>query len=136
MALHGLLRRRDLLVPIGSGLAALGLASACTARSAVPSLAPGQAQTVAPPQVKSSGPLILAQTAAIPSTDPFPSGPALSAFRWAMFNPLVSLDAKKQPLPYLAESWAFSGDGRTLTFHLRRGVKFHSGRPLTAEAVK
>ncbi|MGK9169790.1 ABC transporter substrate-binding protein [Inquilinus limosus] len=35
--------------------------------------------------------------------------------------------------PGIAESWAVSDDGRTFTFKIRDGVKFHSGNPLTAE---
>ena len=38
--------------------------------------------------------------------------------------------------PNLAESWEVSGDGMTVTFALREGAKFHSGRPVTAEVVK
>ncbi|MDI6893846.1 MAG: ABC transporter substrate-binding protein [Bacillota bacterium] len=38
--------------------------------------------------------------------------------------------------PMLAEKWDVSPDGKTYTFHLRKGVKFHSGNPLDAEAVK
>ncbi|MTD12451.1 ABC transporter substrate-binding protein [Nakamurella sp. YIM 132087] len=38
--------------------------------------------------------------------------------------------------PWLAQSWDISGDGKTYTFHLRDGVKFSDGTPLTAEAVK
>ena len=37
--------------------------------------------------------------------------------------------------PYLATSWSFSNSNKTLTFHLRTGLKFPSGDPLNAEAV-
>ena len=36
----------------------------------------------------------------------------------------------------LATSWDMAADGLTYTFHLRDGVLFHDGTPLTAEAVK
>ena len=37
--------------------------------------------------------------------------------------------------PRLAESWTSSADGLTWRFKLKRGVTFHDGSPLTAEAV-
>ncbi len=38
--------------------------------------------------------------------------------------------------PWLAESWSPSGDGRSVTFKLRRDVMFHDGTPFNADAVK
>lgn len=38
--------------------------------------------------------------------------------------------------PCLATDWQVSPDGKTYTFNLRRGVKFHDGTPFDAEAVK
>jgi peptide/nickel transport system substrate-binding protein len=37
--------------------------------------------------------------------------------------------------PYLAQSYAFTNDDKTLTFHLRPGLKFPSGDPVDAKAV-
>ena len=49
---------------------------------------------------------------------------------------LVRLSLAGEPLPWLAESWSQSRDGRTWTLNLRKGVVFTDGAPFTAEAVK
>ena len=35
----------------------------------------------------------------------------------------------------VAESWDISDDGKTITFKIRPGLKFHSGNPVTPEDV-
>ncbi len=38
--------------------------------------------------------------------------------------------------PDIAESWEVSEDGKTITFKIRDGIKFHSGNPVTAQDVE
>jgi peptide/nickel transport system substrate-binding protein len=52
-----------------------------------------------------------------------------------IYEPLVRTDQDLNIIPALAESWEFSADGMTLTFHLRQGVTFHDGSAFTAEDV-
>jgi peptide/nickel transport system substrate-binding protein len=52
--------------------------------------------------------------------------------RYVLFTTLVRYDSALAPQPYLARAWAWSGDGRTLTFHLHSDVRWHDGVPTTA----
>jgi peptide/nickel transport system substrate-binding protein len=55
----------------------------------------------------------------------------------ALFNGLVRYSPVDwTPQPDLAERWETSKDGLTWTFHLKKGVTWHDGRPFTAEDVK
>ncbi len=53
-----------------------------------------------------------------------------------LYDGLVKFDSHFNPTPALAEYWTISGGGARITFHLRRGVRFHNGRELTAADVK
>ncbi|MDR2462860.1 MAG: ABC transporter substrate-binding protein [Verrucomicrobiales bacterium] len=53
-----------------------------------------------------------------------------------MLAGLVDMDWTTQEIiPGLAKSWEISADRRTYTFHLRRGIKWSDGAPLTADDV-
>lgn len=50
-----------------------------------------------------------------------------------LYDGLVQWNEKNEIVPNLAESWTISPDGRTYTFKIREGVKFHNGDPVTAQ---
>ncbi len=56
------------------------------------------------------------------------------------YNTLLRVDPNDRtgtkPAPSLAESWSESKDGKTYTFKIRRGVKFHDGSDMTAKDIK
>src|ERR1700759_5627960 len=54
-----------------------------------------------------------------------------------MYETLTRYDSATHTVkPLLATSWSSADGGKTWTFHLRHGVYFHTGRPMTAQAAK
>ena len=51
---------------------------------------------------------------------------------WHVMETLYTLDRQYLPVPHLAESHLVSDGGRRYTITLRKGVKFHNGKELTA----
>ncbi len=49
------------------------------------------------------------------------------------YEGLTRIDENGNVVPGAAQSWEFSSDGKTLTFHLRAGLKRADGTPLTAK---
>ncbi len=67
-----------------------------------------------------------------------PFGAILTSNHWGkepMYESLIEWDAKLNQRPALAESWKVV-DPRTVDFTLRKGVKFHNGKEVTAADVK
>ena len=52
-----------------------------------------------------------------------------------VFNGLVKYDKDMNIVGDLAESWDVSPNGLVITFHLRKGVKWHDGHPFTSADV-
>lgn len=52
-----------------------------------------------------------------------------------VFEGLTKYNEKLEIVPNIAERFEWSDDGKTVTFYLRKDVKFHDGEPLTAEDV-
>ena len=56
--------------------------------------------------------------------------------QFLMFIPLVDWDEEEQPHPRLLERWEHSNDYTEWTFYLRKDVRWHDGKPVTAHDVK
>ena len=55
--------------------------------------------------------------------------------RYVLLTTLARYDSQLVVRPYLARGWRWSDGGRTLTFQLRRDVRWHDGVPTTARDV-
>lgn len=53
----------------------------------------------------------------------------------SLFDKLVEIDKDLKFVPMLADKWQISDDGKTYTFNLHTGVKFHDGTDFNADAV-
>ncbi len=89
-----------------------------------------------PPQA--GGDLIMVR--ADDPTTMMPTDPTDNASIWVIQNVfdtlVVASPDGKELEPGLAETWEQSADRLSWTFHLRQGVTFHNGAPVTAEDVK
>jgi peptide/nickel transport system substrate-binding protein len=66
----------------------------------------------------------------------FTTGTVPSLFSAQILDPLIFMNGDFKTSPGLATDWKLSDDGLTFTMNLRHDVKWHDGKPFTAEDVK
>jgi len=91
-----------------------------------------------PAKIKKGGTLIEGGTSDVRTFNPVLIGDTTSGLvDGLMYDNLVDVDPDTlQPVPNLATKWDISPDGKTYTFTLKPGVKWHDGQPFTADDVK
>ncbi len=105
-----------------------------TALSRVPAIALGLAFAFLPLGAAAKGNLVFCSEGSPEGFQPqfFTTGTTFDAASVPMFNRLVEFElGTTNIVPGLAESWTVSADGKTYTFKLRKGVKFHSNANFT-----
>ena len=116
---------RNWLSPVLIFLALLCLGSNCVTRTSTPAISVPDRDT-----------LILRDS------DPSTLDPAMAretgsvGYIMQIFSGLVAFDENMNLVPDIAESWETDNSNTVYTFHLREGVTFHDGRPVTADDFK
>ncbi len=135
--------RKKLLSAILAGMMAASLLTGCAGSSGSGTEASGEitqqstAEGTESPSEETGGTVIMARGSDSESLDPVMT--ASNVDIWIL-NMVVeglvgSSDDGKEIIPAVADSWEVSDDGLTYTFHIRDGICFSTGDPVTAEDV-
>ena len=137
-----MIRRRDFLkTALGSG--AMLLLAACSGQSAAPAptSAPAKPTEAAPAAASkpagAGGTITFALENDVIDFDPLRSRAFVDRnAQYQIYDSLVTIDPSGKIIPWLAEKWETAADGKSITFSLRKDVKYHDGTPFDAESVK
>lgn len=117
----------------------LGVAPLLLAASFVGAGLPSTTRTTAAPLASSSKTLVVARDLSDGKTmDPGRSYEfSASAVQQNVYDELITYRGSNtdKPVPDLATSWTISKNARVFVFHLRHGVRFSTGHPMTAQDV-
>ena len=82
--------------------------------------------------------LVLARRQEVPTIDPsIKYDWSIRMMQQALYDGLAKyVGNPPEIVPWLAERWEVSPDGRTWTFHLAKNARFTNGDPVTADAVR
>ncbi|MBV8458883.1 MAG: ABC transporter substrate-binding protein [Acetobacteraceae bacterium] len=114
--------------------AAAPASAAAKPSASAPASAAGSA--AASPAVKSGGTLHVAEIGDLLNLEPQYQQKNNSEPVWMSYDRLTQYDLSLKPQPMLAESWDLTPDAKQITFHLRKGVTWHTGRDFTSDDVK
>ncbi len=113
----------------------IGLVAALAILLAGPTAAPEPGASVRAAEVAGND-VVRILIGAAADLDPAAQGDIGSAAISAqLYESLTAIDATLQTRPALASSWEFRDSGATVVFHLRPGLTFSDGTPLTADDV-
>src|SRR5262245_48637918 len=126
---------------VGAALVILALAVAIPVVWKRPTNEPGSSSSTgsSDPMPSVSGPPSGPRVFRFYQESPTTLDPALAADAYSstviaqIYSPLVGLTSDLEPTPQVADSWTISRDGLTYVFHIRSGVRFHTGREVTAQ---
>src|SRR5882672_7503934 len=100
------------------------------------SATPVAAQPPSREQPRFGGVLKVAMIGEPPSLDPHATTATITnAIMWHVFETLYTVDKDWSPIPHLAVGHTASDGGRQYTITLRKGVRFHTGKEMTAADV-
>src|SRR6267378_2440757 len=117
--------------------AAAVVVGACTTSGGPAPSGGGAATGSAAAKANYGGTITFALENDVSNLDPMLSGLFVDRnIHYAMYDSLVRVDVKGNIIPWLAEKWTTSTDGKTITFNLRQGVKYHDGTAFDAASVK
>ncbi|MBV9108304.1 MAG: hypothetical protein JO306_02730 [Gemmatimonadetes bacterium] len=119
-------------IPIVSLVSAFLIAAACAPDRTAPGTAAVQ------DSAKYGGTLVIGYASDISDISPltWQVQNALYMQQFVLFTPLITYDAKLQPIPRLAKSWEVNRDTTLLTFHLRDDVWWQDGVRTSAYDLK
>ncbi len=114
--------------------AAAAAATPAQAKPAAPTTAPAQA---AAKPAAAGGTLTFVLENDVIDFDPLRSRAFVDrCAQYACYDSLVRIDNSGKIIPWLAEKWDTSADGKQVTFSLRKDAKYHDGTAFDAESVK
>jgi peptide/nickel transport system substrate-binding protein len=135
--LMGKVSRRDMMKRATAlGLSASAVSTLSLAAIAIPGTGSIVSAQDATPEPVAGGTLRMGMQADPTAFDPQKtSATAIWRVVEHIYDTLTRIKPDLTIEPSLAESWDISDDGVVYTFHIRQGVTFHDGTPLTADDV-